>query len=53
VRARSRLVEEQPPDIVLLEASLSDIDSLEVLAFIRSDLWACRMLILAMSVLLT
>jgi two-component system, OmpR family, response regulator MprA len=46
-----KLEEEQPPDIVLLEASLSDIDCLEVLAFIRSDLRACRMLILAMSVL--
>ncbi len=46
-----RIVEEHPPDIVLIEASLSDIDSVEVVAFIRSDLRACRMPILAMSVL--
>jgi DNA-binding response OmpR family regulator len=46
-----KIVEEHPPDIVLLEASLSDIDSVEVVAFIRSDLRTCRMPILAMSVL--
>ena len=46
-----RIVEEHPPDIVLIEASLSDIDSVEMVAFIRSDLRACRMPILAMSVL--
>jgi PleD family two-component response regulator len=38
-----KIVEEHPPDIVLLEASLSDIDSVEVVAFIRSDLRTCRM----------
>ena len=46
-----KIVEEHPPDIVLLEASLSDIDSVEVVAFIRSDLRTCRTPILAMSVL--
>jgi DNA-binding response OmpR family regulator len=45
-----KIVEEHPPDIVLLEASLSDIDSVEVVAFIRSDLRTCRMPVLAMSV---
>ena len=46
-----KIVEEHPPDIVLIEASLSDIDSVEVVAFIRSDLRACRIPVLAMSVL--
>jgi CheY-like chemotaxis protein len=43
-------VEEHPPDIVLLEASLSDVDSLEVVAFIRSDIRTHRIPVLAMSV---
>ncbi len=46
-----KIVEEHPPDIVLIEASLSDIDSVEVVAFIRSDLRTCRLPVLAMSVL--
>src|SRR5262249_12540676 len=45
-----KIVEERPPDIVLLEASLSDVDSIEVVAFIRSDLRTCRVPVLAMSV---
>jgi CheY-like chemotaxis protein len=46
-----KIVEEHPPDLVLIEASLSDIDSVEVVAFIRSDLRTCRVPVLAMSVL--
>ena len=46
-----KIVEEHPPDIVLIEASLSDIDSVEVVTFIRSDLRTCRLPVLAMSVL--
>ena len=50
-----KIVEEHPPDIVLIEvlieASLSDIDSVEVVAFVRSDLRTCRLPVLAMSVL--
>jgi DNA-binding response OmpR family regulator len=45
-----KIMEEFPPDIVLLEASLSDVDSIEVVAFIRSDLRTCRIPVLAMSV---
>jgi DNA-binding response OmpR family regulator len=45
-----KIIEEHPPDIVLLEASLSDVDSVEVVAFIRSDLRTCRLPVLAMSV---
>ena len=45
-----KILEEHPPDIVLLEASLSDIDSGEVVTFIRSDLRTCRLPVLAMSV---
>ena len=45
-----KIIEEHPPDIVLLEASLSDLDSVEVVAFIRSDLRTCRLPVLAMSV---
>jgi len=37
-----KIIAEHPPDIVLLEASLSDLDSVEVVAFIRSDLRTCR-----------
>jgi DNA-binding response OmpR family regulator len=44
-----KIIEEHPPDIVLLEASLCDLDSVEVVAFIRSDLRACRLPVLAMS----
>ena len=50
-----KIIEEHPPDIVLIEvlieASLSDIDSVEVVAFVRSDLRTCRLPVLAMSVL--
>jgi two-component system response regulator MprA len=45
-----KIVEEHPPDIVLLEASLSDLDSVEVVTFIRSDVRTCRLPVLAMSV---
>lgn len=45
-----KIVGEFPPDIVLLEASLSDVDSAEVVAFIRSDIRTCRIPVLAMSV---
>lgn len=45
-----KILEERAPDIVLLEASLSDIDSGEVVAFIRSDLRTCRLPVVAMSV---
>ena len=42
-------VEEQPPDLVLLEVSLSDIDALEVVSFIRNDSKNCLIPVLAMS----
>jgi len=45
-----KIVEEHPPDIVVIEASLSDLDSVEVVAFIRSDLRTRRLPVLAMSV---
>ena len=45
-----KIIEEHPPDIVLVEASLSDADSIEVVAFIRSDLRTRRLPVLAMSV---
>lgn len=43
-------IEEQPPDLVLLEISLSDIDALEVVSFIRNDSKNCLLPVLAMSV---
>jgi two-component system response regulator MprA len=46
-----KIMEASAPDIVLLEASLSDVDSGEVVSFIRSDLRTCRIPVLAMSVL--
>jgi CheY-like chemotaxis protein len=42
-------IEEQPPDVVLLEVSLSDMDGLEVVSFIRNDSNTCRIPVLAMS----
>jgi DNA-binding response OmpR family regulator len=45
-----KILEARAPDIVLLDASLSDIDSGEVVAFIRSDLRTCRLPVVAMSV---
>ena len=42
-------IEEQPPDVVLLEVSLSDMDGLEVVSFIRNDSKTNRIPILAMS----
>ena len=42
-------IEEQPPDLVLLEVSLSDIDALEVVSFIRNDSKNCLIPVLAMS----
>jgi CheY-like chemotaxis protein len=42
-------IEEQPPDIVLLEVSLSDMDGLEVVSFIRNDSKTHRIPVLAMS----
>jgi DNA-binding response OmpR family regulator len=44
-------IEEHPPDVVLLEVSLSDIDALEVVSFIRNDSKNCLIPVLAMSVL--
>lgn len=44
-------IEEHPPDIVLLEVNLSDIDALEVVSFIRNDSKNCLIPVLAMSVL--
>jgi DNA-binding response OmpR family regulator len=44
-----KILEEHPPDVVLLEASLSDIDSLEVVAFIRNASRISRVPVLAMS----
>jgi len=43
-------IEEQPRDLVLLEVSLSDIDALEVVSFIRNDSKNCLIPVLAMSV---
>jgi len=43
-------IEEHPPDIVLLEVSLSDIDALEVVSFIRNVSKNCLIPVLAMSV---
>ena len=43
-------IEEHPPDVVLLEVSLSDIDALEVVSFIRNDSKNCLIPVLAMSV---
>jgi DNA-binding response OmpR family regulator len=45
-----KILEARAPDIVLLDASLSDIDSGEVVVFIRSDLRTCRLPVVAMSV---
>ncbi len=42
-------IEEHPPDIVLLEVSLSDIDALEVVSFIRNNSKNCLIPVLAMS----
>jgi CheY-like chemotaxis protein len=42
-------IEEQPPDIVLLEVSLSDMDGLELVSFIRNDSKTHRIPVLAMS----
>jgi DNA-binding response OmpR family regulator len=44
-----QILEEHPPDVVLLEASLSDIDSLEVVAFIRNASRISRIPVVAMS----
>jgi CheY-like chemotaxis protein len=43
-------IEEQPPDVVLLEVSLSDMDGLEVVSFIRNDSNIHRIPVIAMSV---
>jgi CheY-like chemotaxis protein len=45
-----QILEEHPPDVVLLAASLSDIDSLEVVAFIRNASRTSQIPVLAMSV---
>ena len=45
-----KILEEHSPDIVLLEASLSDIDSSEVVTFIRSECPDVRLPVLAISV---
>ena len=42
-------IEEHSPDIVLLEVSLSDIDALEVVSFIRNNSKNCLIPVLAMS----
>ena len=42
-------IKEHPPDLVLLEVSLSDIDALEVVSFIRNDSKNCLIPVLAMS----
>jgi DNA-binding response OmpR family regulator len=42
-------IEEHPPDVVLLEVSLSDIDALEVVSFIRNNSKNCLIPVLAMS----
>lgn len=44
-------IEEHPPDIVLLEVNLSDIDALEVVSFIRNNSNNCLIPVLAMSAL--
>jgi two-component system phosphate regulon response regulator PhoB len=44
-----KILEEHPPDVVLLAASLSDIDSLEVVAFIRNASRTSQIPVLAMS----
>ena len=44
-------IEEHPPDIVLLEVNLSDIDALEVVSFIRNNSKNCLIPVLAMSAL--
>jgi DNA-binding response OmpR family regulator len=44
-----KILKEHPPDVVLLDASLSDIDSLEVVAFIRNASRTSRIPVLAMS----
>jgi len=43
-------IEEHPPDVVLLEVSLSDIDALEVVSFVRNHSKNCLIPVLAMSV---
>jgi DNA-binding response OmpR family regulator len=43
-------IEEHPLDVVLLEISLSDIDALEVVSFIRNNSKNCLIPVLAMSV---
>jgi len=42
-------IAEHPPNVVLLEVSLSDIDALEVVSFIRNDSKNCLIPVLAMS----
>lgn len=42
-------IEEHSPDVVLLEVSLSDMDGLEVVSFIRNDSKTHRIPVLAMS----
>ena len=42
-------IEEHPPDVVLLEVSLSDIDALEVVSFVRNHSKNCLIPVLAMS----
>ncbi|HXV83314.1 MAG TPA: response regulator [Candidatus Binatia bacterium] len=44
-------IKEQPPDLVLLDVSLSDIDALEVVSFIRNDSMNCLIPVLAMGAL--
>lgn len=44
-------IEEQSPDVVLLEVSLSDMDGLEVVSFIRDDSKTHRIPVLEMSAL--
>ena len=42
-------IEEGRPDVVVLEVSLSDMDGLEVVSFIRSDSKTYRIPVIAMS----
>ena len=42
-------IKEHPPDVVVLEVSLYDIDALEVVSFIRNDSKNCLIPVLAMS----
>ena len=42
-------IQEQPPDVVLLAVSLSDIDALEVVSYIRNDSRNCLIPVLAIS----